>query len=208
MVSKRRIIKRAQEGKKQKLEDGGSKNIYLNDWFLFKVLINGDDSLHVVVQPCSLCGHSFGLVIELVAQDHDKVDSNSNIASDELLILEVWHESVVTVKEGDDDEEEEGDVCRVRLEPHSERNVFSWNFLFYGGTVESEVGKEDVDPGQQAEDTVGTGEVAKNGGRGLLAVHVCQKTKEGCKERSVVWVPISVQLEEDLRGHAVSGQAV
>lgn len=50
--------------------------------FLLELRVDGDKSLHIVVQPC-------GLAAEPVARYHGEIDGHSDIARDELLLLEV-----------------------------------------------------------------------------------------------------------------------
>jgi len=129
------------------------------------------DARLAAVEVGRLGPHSLGLHDELVAEDHDEVERDPQVGSDEVLVvpfavsarLVVRDEVVEALEEGDQTAEEEGDVRSPDSSRRDKRQGRIRDALCFASTNEVDVGDEDRDPCQDAKDCDEVDEVLEDG---------------------------------------------
>lgn len=149
---------------------------------------------------------------EHVAEEHDDVERDSKISSDEVLVVKLAgggvDEDVEVLGQGDEDrEEQDDDGTPVALRGDIGHGAVG-NVLGATSTEEEEVGDEDGDPSQDTEDGDEVDKVAKDHGTGGGSIHKRQAGNSCAKEKRWVGNTTLVCSLEDGGSSVIGGKAV
>lgn len=113
------------------------------------------------VQVGRLGTDTLALHDELVSEDHDEIQWDTQVGSDEVLVVPLavragarvlGQEVVETLEDGDEAAEEQTDVRTPDSARGDKSHGAVWNILSAARAHEVDVGHEDGDPGEETED--------------------------------------------------------
>lgn len=162
----------------------------------------------------SLLGlNTLALGDELVSEDQNQIQGNTQVSGDEVLVVEVApflvvREDVVVLGENDQNAETQGDVGADDAEGGDVGQVGVGDVLGATGAHEVDVGDQDRDPGQETEDSDQVDEVLEDGLRVVGNVHVGDQSDGRTNGQSIDWDTATVGTGEDLGGLALASETV
>lgn len=140
---------------------------------------------------------------DLVSKDHDDVEWDTEVSSDEVLVIEVsvclwvWDEVVESLEEGDEAAEEEGDVGSPNSSWRDKWHLAVKNTLGLAGSDEVDVRNQNRDPGKDTKDGDEVDEVGEDDLGGGRNVEVSEEAESGGETQSVDWDTTAISTGED-----------
>lgn len=149
-----------------------------------------------------------GLLCEFPAENHDQIEWDTEITSDEGLILESANEDIKVLGESDKNAPEESKVGSVNTAWSAVWHLIVGNTLGLSCTVEVDVSDEDGDPGQQTEDGDEVDKVTENGLRVVADVHEGKSTESSREGERPNWDTTGISLSEDCGSVSLKSETV
>lgn len=164
----------------------------------------------------SLWLHLLRLHDELVTEDHDDVEWDSEVGGDEVLVVElsvsswlvVWHKVVESLEESDEAAEEERDVGSPDSSWRDEWHLAVEDTLGLASSNKVDVGDQDRDPGEDTEDGDEVDEVGEDDLGGSANVEVGEEAESGGKSKGVNWDTTAISAGEDAWSVTLDGKTV
>ena len=111
------------------------------------------------VEISSRRSHTLRTLSILITENHDEIQWNAKVSSDEILVVEDWilagldvDKDVKVLEDGDDDAEYQGEIRTIETEWGRVRHHVVVHSLGAPGAYEEDVRYQNGDPGQEAED--------------------------------------------------------
>lgn len=150
---------------------------------------------------------------ELVPEDHDEVEWDTEVGRDEVLVVPLsvallWNEVIVTLEECNQAAEDEGDIRSPDASWCDESKLVVGDTLGLASADEVDVGNQDGDPGKDTKDGDQVDEVLEDGLGGAVDVEESKKTEEGRASQSVDRDTTAIGTAEDTWSVTLNSETV
>lgn len=162
-------------------------------------------------------GPALGAGDELIAEDHDEVEGDAEVAGDEIFVVELFepvltsvvvHEDVVVLEDGDDDTEAKSEVGADKTKRSHVVHLTLVDALGAPRLDKVNVRHQDGDPGQKAEDGDQVDEISKYFLRIICNIEEGYQGDKGRETKSIDGNPAAVGACEDGERVTLLGKTV